>query len=350
MSLTVVEGLRYADDRQPGIRRLGKARFRYQLEKTGEPVRDRGELVRIKSLAVPPAWTDVWICPDPRGHLQATGRDARGRKQYRYHADHRAAREQTKFADLVPFGAALGGLRQQVDADLSRPGLPFERVVALVIALLEQTYVRVGNESYAAENGTFGLTTLRRRHVKVDHGSLQLRFVGKGGRRHEVECADPRLCKLIRKCQELGGQLLFEYEDAAGELSPVSSHDVNTYLRESTGLDSTAKTFRTWGATLMAATELAARGGLDPDGPSNPALNEVIAQVAARLGNTPAVCRSSYIHPVVLSTFEDGRLAERWTDGPSRAAGGLNADERRLLHLLEPRRRRRRTTPKPLAA
>ena len=334
--------LRFVDDQEPGIRRLGRTRFRYRDDLTGETVRDRELLARIKALAVPPAWTDVWICSDPRGHVQATGRDARNRKQYRYHSDFRAAREATKFDELVDFGRSLGELRRQVDVDLRRRGLPFERVVALVIALLEHTYVRVGNEAYAAENGTFGLTTLRRRHVKVEGSVLKLCFIGKGGKRHEVECTDMRLARIVRRCQDLGGQLLFEYEDDEGDLSPVSSNDVNDYLQRVTGLSSTAKTFRTWGGTVLAATGLVERATAEPDAAPTSVLKDVIDDVADQLGNTATVCRASYVHPAVISAFENGELVARWQDGPSRAGGGLSADERRLLHVLEPRRRRNR--------
>jgi DNA topoisomerase-1 len=334
--------LRFVDDQEPGIRRLGRTRFRYRDDLTGETVRDPEQLTRIKALAVPPAWTDVWICSDPRGHLQATGRDARNRKQYRYHAAFRAAREATKFDELVDFGRSLGDLRRQVDADLRRSGLPFERVIALVIALLERTYVRVGNEAYAVENGTFGLTTLRRRHVKVEGSVLKLCFVGKGGKRNEVECTDIRLARIVRRCQELGGQLLFEYEDDEGDLSPVSSNDVNDYLQRVTGLPATAKTFRTWGGTLLAATGLVERAAAEPEETPKAVLKAVIDAVADQLGNTSAVCRASYVHPAVVSAFEQGELITRWQDGPSRAGGGLSADERRLLHVLEPRRRRSR--------
>lgn len=334
--------LRFVDDQEPGITRLGRTRFRYRDDASGKPVRDGDVLERIKSIAVPPAWTDVWICSDPRGHLQATGRDARNRKQYRYHPDFRAAREATKFDELVDFGHALGDLRIQVDGDLRRSGLPFERVVALVIALLERTYVRVGNEAYAIENGTFGLTTLRRRHAKVDGSALRLCFVGKGGKRHEVECIDIRLARIVRRCQELGGQLLFQYEDDEGDLSPVSSHDVNDYLQRVSGMPSTAKTFRTWGGTVMAASGLVERASADPDAEPKAVLKDVIDEVAGCLGNTATVCRASYIHPAVVTAFEEGDLVTRWQAGPSRAARGLSADERRLLHLLAPRRRRSR--------
>ncbi|MGQ0616255.1 MAG: DNA topoisomerase IB [Acidimicrobiia bacterium] len=326
--------LRYVSDTEPGIRRTGHKRFRYTDEATGEPVSDRQERERLAALAVPPAWTDVWVCADPDGHVQATGRDARGRKQYRYHPDYRAARDQAKFADLVAFGQSLGDVRHRVDEDLSRRGLPFERVVALVVALLEHTLVRVGNEEYAADNDTYGLTTLRHRHVRVEAGDIRLRFDGKGGRSHDVACDDPRLCRLVRCCQDLRGQLLFQYHDDDGGLSPVSSHDVNGYLRAATGLEATAKTFRTWGATVQAGRGLAALGRPGTERECQHGIRTVVADVARRLGNTPAVCRASYVHPVVVDLYGAGALTERWAAGPNRPAGGLEADERRLLHVL----------------
>lgn len=326
--------LRYVSDAEPGIRRTGHQRFRYTDEATGQPVRDRQERERLAALAVPPAWTDVWVCADPDGHVQATGRDARGRKQYRYHPDYRSACEQAKFADLVEFGRSLGDVRHRVDEDLSRRGLPFERVVALVVALLEHTLVRVGNEEYAADNDTYGLTTLRHRHVRVDAGDIRLRFDGKGGRSHDVACDDPRLCRLVRRCQDLRGQLLFQYYDDDGGLSPVSSHDVNGYLRDATGLEATAKTFRTWGATVQAARGLAALGEPETVGERRDGIRTVVAGIARRLGNTPVVCRASYVHPAVIDLYGAGALTQRWAAGPSRAAGGLDADERRLLYVL----------------
>ncbi|MEY2405430.1 MAG: topoisomerase [Acidimicrobiaceae bacterium] len=332
--------LRFVDDTEPGIRRKGTKRFRYVEDGTGSALRDREMLARIAALAIPPAWTDVWICADPGGHIQATGRDARGRKQYRYHADFRAERERTKFDQLVEFGNALPDIRRQVDEDLDRKGMPFERVVALVVSLLEQTFVRVGNESYAIENGTFGLTTLRRKHVVVQDGTISLKFKGKGGRAHEVPCNDARLCRLMRRCQDLGGQLLFEYRDEEGDLSPVSSQDVNAYLRAASGLDATAKTFRTWGATVLAAAAFAVLDAPETVKERQLGVKTVVGAVADELGNTPTVCRASYIHPVVIERYEDGTLPARWAKGPSRDGHGLIAEERRLLHVLGSRRRR----------
>jgi DNA topoisomerase-1 len=334
-------GLRYVTDEEPGIRRTGTKRFRYTDATTGRVVKNEKVLDRIRALAVPPAWTDVWICADPDGHLQATGRDARGRKQYRYHADFRAEREQTKFDELVTFGEALGGLRTAVAGDLAKQGLGVDRVVALVVSLLECTYVRVGNECYAATNKTYGLTTLRNHHVTVHGSTVRIRFVGKGGQQTDIAVSDPKVSRLIRRCQELPGQLLFRYEDDDGELRPVTSSDVNAYLRAHTGMDVTAKTFRTWGATLFAAAGFAALPPPRTTRERQTAVKAVVDTVAGELRNTAAVARASYIHPIVFEAYESGALPEIWAAGPSRAGGGLIAEERKLLHLLAPRRQRR---------
>jgi DNA topoisomerase I len=329
----VPEGLTYVTDAEPGILRRGRSRFRYLDERTGRPAGKRA-VARAKALAIPPAWTDVWVCSDPKGHIQATGRDARGRKQYRYHPDYRAWRDGQKYQSLSEFGSALGSVREVVDADLRRPGLSLERVTAGVVRLLDLTYVRIGNEAYARENKTYGLTTLRNRHADVSSTGLELRFTAKGGQRVEVRCDDRRLARLVRRCQDLPGQLLFQYLDDDDRPVPVTSHEVNRYLAEASGLPATAKTFRTWAASLLAGVELA---GLEPptsDRAAAMALNEVLRPVAETLGNTVAVCRGSYVHPVVVEGFRAGTLAETWAAGPVRRGGGLSADERRLLHLL----------------
>jgi DNA topoisomerase-1 len=335
-------GLRYVTDAEPGIRRTGTKRFRYTDAVTGRAITNKQVLERIRALAVPPAWTNVWICADPDGHLQATGRDARKRKQYRYHAEFRAERELTKFGELVEFGVALGDLRKAVEQNLAESGLGLDRVVALVVSLLECTYVRVGNECYASTNKTYGLTTLRSQHVTVHGSTVRIRFAGKGGRKHDIAITDPKVSRLIRRCQDLPGQLLFQYEDDDGALKPVTSTEVNEYLRARTGLDVTAKTFRTWGATLFAAAGLAALPPPRTAKRRQAAIKAVVETVANELRNTPAVARSSYIHPLVFDTYEDGTLHQRWEAGPSRAGGGLIAEERRLLHLLAPRRQRQR--------
>jgi DNA topoisomerase-1 len=338
----ITRGLRYVTDEEPGIRRRGSKRFTYIDAVTQEEVEDTETVARIRAIAVPPAWTDVWICRDPDGHIQATGRDARGRKQYRYHADFRAERERTKFAELVDFGDRLGELRQKLDEDLSGGQPTFERTVALVVSLLECTHIRVGNECYVASNGTYGLTTLRSHHVAVRGSTVRIKFVGKGRQRHEVSVADRRIGRLIRTCQDLPGQLLFQWEDDDGILRAVTSTDVNDYLQAKTGLDVTAKTFRTWGATLLAAAGFAVLPPPTTTRRRNTAVKAVVEVVAEELRNTPTVARNSYIHPAVFTAYEDGSLHEIWATGPNRPRGGLIAEERRLLQLLAPRRRRRR--------
>lgn len=315
----------FVRDDGPGIARMGRKRFRY-VDAAGRALTN-GEVARIKALAIPPAWTDVWICPDPSGHIQATGRDAKGRKQYRYHPSFRQRREKVKFQQLIPFGESLSTLRAQVDRDLRSSALSRERVLAAVVALMERTYVRVGNDRYAKTNKTFGLTTLRCRHVDVSGNRLAMRFVAKGGKDVAIECCDARLARVIRRCQDLPGQLLFQYLDDNGDPSPVSSHDVNDYLRTTTGIDATAKTFRTWGATLLAAQELVPLE-------SSASLVKALQPVAERLHNTVTVCRNSYIHPTVIARFEDGTLPELWDAGPRRGANRLSVDERKLLHVL----------------
>jgi DNA topoisomerase-1 len=341
MVVPITRGLRFVTDEEPGIRRTGHTRFRYVDQSTQEPVTDPDTLERIRSIAVPPAWTDVWISGDSDGHVQATGRDARRRKQYRYHPDFRAERERTKFDDLVPFGESLGGLRRTLDEDLAGTGFTHERVVALVVSLLEVTHIRVGNECYVASNGTYGLTTLRSRHVTVRGSTVHIKFSGKGRRRHDVSLTDPRLGRLVRACQDLPGQWLFQWEEEDGVARPVTSTDVNDYLRLNTGLDITAKTFRTWGATLLAAAGFAVLPPPTTTRRRNASIKAVVEVVAAELANTPTVARNSYIHPTVFTAYEAGTLHDVWTNGPRRAGGGLIVEERRLLRLLAPRRQKR---------
>ena len=256
-------------------------------------------LERVRALVIPPAWTDVWIAADPRSHIQATGRDARRRKQYRYHPEFRAHQEEAKFELLVPFGRGLSGFRRRVERDLRRRGLPHERVLALVVRLLEQTVVRVGNEEYARANGSYGLTTLRDRHVTADGAGLRLRFPGKSSKAHDVGIDDPRLVRLVRRCQDLPGQLLFQYVTPEGDQRPLTSADVNEYVRAGTGLDVTAKIFRTWNATLFATLALADLPAPESAAAGKRAVSSMLKVVAGALNNTPAVCRASYVHPVV---------------------------------------------------
>lgn len=323
-------GLLYVCDEAPGLRRLRRGRgFRY-VDAGGRTVRDPDTLDRIRALAIPPAYRDVWICASPRGHLQATGRDARGRKQYRYHADWRRHRDSGKFERLPAFSAALPRLRRAVRADLALPGFPRDKVLALVVRILAGTFVRVGNDAYARANRSYGLTTLRSRHARFAAGELRLCFTGKGGRAHDVGIDDPRLARLLRAMHQLPGQRLFQYLDASGEPQPVDSSMVNAYLQARMGEDFTAKDFRTWGATLAAFRILACSP--PPEGASQRALaaieQQVVAECARLLGNTVAVCRKSYIDPCVLEGWRAGALP---SPGGRRGPRQWEATARRYL-------------------
>jgi DNA topoisomerase-1 len=345
--------LTYVQSGCPGIRRLGgppPETFRYVVDATGAPASVDDEL-RIKSLAIPPAWTNVWISLDPNGHIQATGIDAKGRKQYRYHPVFRSKRDKNKFAGLVPFAYGLGALRRQVETDLGGISLSHDRVVAAVVRLLDMTLLRVGNERYTKANRSYGLCTLRNKHVEIKTRGVELSFVGKAGHKFAVRVDSPRLARIVRRCHDLPGQQLFQYLDAEGMPRPVTSADVNAYIRELTGTEATAKTFRTWGATVLAAEILAAEETPQSEAQGARFVNAAIDQVAARLGNTRAVCRTSYVHPTVISSFLDGTLAQRWVP-PRRAPQGLTESERRLLGLLDPAaagRPARRRPPRPAA-
>jgi len=304
-------GLRHVHDGQPGLRRLraGKG-FRYR-DADGQAVRDADTLQRIRGLAIPPAYTDVWICRWPNGHLQATGRDARGRKQYRYHPQWAQVRGDGKFDRIIAFGEALPRLRRRLGQDLRRPGLPREKVLATVVSLLSQTLVRVGNEAYARENRSYGLTTLRNRHlVRAPGGGLRMSFRGKSGKHHEVDVGDKRLVALVKRIQQLPGQSLFQYRDEDNQLQPVDSGEVNEYLREVMGEAFTAKDFRTWGGTVEAMRLFAVTALPEPlsQRALAQAQREVVCKVANLLGNTPAVCRTSYIDPCVMNGWERGEL------------------------------------------
>ncbi|MGY1457462.1 MULTISPECIES: DNA topoisomerase IB [unclassified Luteimonas] len=303
-------GLLYVNDRDPGIHRLRcGSGFRYR-DPDGSAVRDAATLERIRALAIPPAYQDVWICRSPRGHLQATGRDARGRKQYRYHAGWRSCRDAGKFDRLPAFADSLPRLRRRLRTDLAQPGFPRDKVLALVVLTLSTTLLRVGNDAYARDNGSYGLTTLRSRHARSSGGALRLKFTGKGGKQHDIGIDDRRLARMLRSMHQLPGQRLFQYRDDAGELQPVDSSMVNGYLQDRMGAPFTAKDFRTWGATLAAFRLLAATP--PPEDASERALaglqQQVIAEVAAMLGNTVSVCRKSYIDPCVFEGWQDGSL------------------------------------------
>jgi DNA topoisomerase-1 len=296
--------LRYVSDRMPGItrRRAADGGFDY-FDPAGRPIQEPDELGRIKALAIPPAWTEVWICPDPDGHLQAVGRDARGRKQYCYHASWREVRDETKFEHMLSFGRVLPLIRQRVEADLSRRGLPRDKVVAAVVRMMERSLARVGNPEYVKQNNSFGLTTLRNDHVRIEGGRIVLDFSGKHGILHHTVITDAKLARILRNCHDLPGAELFKYVDEAGQLRHISSEDVNRYLRDVTGRHITAKDFRTWAATVLAVLEITA---LSEANPTKRSVAVVVKRVAAQLGNTPAVCRKSYIHPRVLSSYLDG--------------------------------------------
>jgi len=302
--------LRYVTDVAPGItRHTARNGFDYRLP-DGALVRDIDTLRRIRSLVIPPAWTDVWICLDPNGHLQATGRDQRGRKQYRYHPRWRDVRDEAKYGKLLVFAKALPLIRARVEADLQRRGLPRERVLAAIVRLMELTFFRVGNTEYAKANKSFGLTTLRDRHVAIEGGRIHISFRGKSGKQHQTDINDRRLARIVKDCRDVPGYELFQYIDDDGERRTVDSADVNEYLREITGEDITAKDFRTWAATHLAAQALREFEHFDSEAKRKKAVVDAIKKVASHLGNTPAICRRSYIHPAVLDGYMDGTLLE----------------------------------------
>ena len=329
--------LRYVSDARPGLQRIRHRRsFRY-IGTDGEPVGDLATLRRIRSLAIPPAWTEVWICPVAHGHIQAVGRDARGRKQYRYHARWRAVRDEAKFDRVIQFGCALPAIRERVEKDLALPGLPREKVLASVVRLLETSLIRIGNVEYARENRSYGLTTLRTRHVTVEGARLRFEFRGKGGKRHTVDVSDRRLAAVVRRCQDLPGHELFQYLDEDGQRQAIDSADVNDYVREIAGEEFTAKDFRTWAGTLLAANALAGARSFDPDVNPKSAIVAAVESVAHQLGNTVSVCRKCYIHPSVLDAFEKRELFDYWIEQSTNcdAQPGLSTEETALLIFLE---------------
>ena len=302
-------GLRYVDDRGPGISRVRRGQGVGYCGPDGRPIRDGETLARIRSLAVPPAWRDVWICPDANGHLQATGRDARGRKQYRYHPRWREVRDGNKYERMIAFGGVLPLIRKRVQKDLARPGLPREKILATVVRLLEVTLIRVGNEEYAKQNESFGLATMRNRHVRVNGSALRFQFRGKSGVLHAVDLEDRRLARIVRQSRDLPGYELFQYVDADGERRTIDAGDVNAYLKSIAGDVFTAKDFRTWAGTVLAAGALREAAAFGSKAQAKRNVLRAVEAVAKRLGNTTAVCRKCYIHPEVVHAYFDGTLA-----------------------------------------
>ena len=324
-------GLRYVSDSTPGIERHASGRqFRYTLP-NGTPVRDRATLERIRRLVIPPAWTDVWICPRADGHIQATGRDARRRKQYRYHDRWREVRDETKYGRLAAFARALPRIRRRIARDLALPGLPRDKALATIVRLLEATFIRIGNAEYARENESFGLTTLRERQARVNGSTLRLRFKGKSGVPHEVEYTDRHIAQIVRRMQDLPGEELFQYLDEKGEPHPIESDDVNAYLKAISGAEFTSKDFRTWAGTLLCLRALRRVTAPVSAAAGRREVAQAVQAVAKELRNTKAVCRKCYIHPAVIDTYLDGRLQQ---------AAGTRSDQAALLSLLESKRKR----------
>ena len=328
-------GLRYVSDTQPGIRRKRAGTGFTYVGPDGKTIHDAAELARIRSLAIPPAYTDVWICPSPNGHIQATGRDARGRKQYRYHPKWREVRDETKFGRMLAFSEALPAIRGRVERDLSLPGLPREKVLATVVRLLESTCIRVGNDEYAKSNRSFGLTTLQDRHVEISGSNLRFEFRGKSGKVHKVDLNDRRLARIVQRCQALPGEDLFQYVDDDGVRQTVGSGDVNDYIREISGQEFTAKDFRTWNGTLLAVAALKEVGAWTSQRQAKSHVLRAIDRVAEQLNNTRAVCRKYYVHPAVFESYLAGTMLERLQNGTKASVkSDLEAEEQAVVRLL----------------
>lgn len=332
-------GLRYVRDEGPCVQRVacGKS-FRY-LGPDRKPVRDPKELQRIRALAIPPAWKNVWICPSRNGHIQAVGWDAKGRKQYRYHPLYRQVRDEAKFGRMIAFGTVLALIRKRVQDDLELPGLPREKVLAAVVRLLETTYIRVGNDEYAQANESFGLTTMRNRHVEISGATLRFRFRGKSGQKHVIEMSDRRLARIVKQCHDLPGYDLFEYLDGQGHTCRIGSADVNRYVRDITGQDFSAKDFRTWAGTVLAARELNQTGPARNETELKRNIVSAVKSVAQQLGNRPATCRKYYIHPAVLEGYADGTLFSMMQQGKEQEQaysrfGGLRGEEFCVMVLI----------------
>ncbi len=338
-------GLRYVADSQPGLTRMRRGKRVVYRRGNGKMVRDIATLRRIRSLVIPPAWTRVWICPQANGHLQATGRDARGRKQYRYHPKWIEMRDRNKYDHMLSFGRVLPDLRRRVKRDLRLPDLPKRKVVATVVRLLETTLIRVGNDEYARTNHSYGLTTMRNRHVHVKRGTIEFDFRGKSGKQHHIALADPRLAKIVRQCQELPGQDLFAYRDEGDGVHTIGSQDVNDYLREQTGKDFTAKDFRTWIGTVLAALAFREFAEVTSATEAKRNVRMVIESVAKILGNTPSVCRKCYIHPEIIHAYLEGKTlkaaSQRIGENLNHSARRLRPVEAAVLALLQKRLKER---------
>ncbi|MEA3186307.1 MAG: topoisomerase [Chthoniobacter sp.] len=334
-------GLRYVTDEQPGITRKKRGNKWAYFLPDGKRVTEHNEIVRINRLAIPPAYTDVWICPKPNGHLQATGRDARGRKQYRYHARWREVRDTNKYEKMIAFGAALPKIRKRVRADLALPDLPRNKVLAAIVRLLEMTLIRVGNEEYAKENKSYGLTTMKNRHVAVRGAAMKFKFRGKHGKEHEITMDDKRLAKIVKRCRDLPGQDLFAYVDGEGNPQSIGSSDVNDYLQEIAGEEFTAKDFRTWAGTKLAALALQEFDQFENPKEAKANVVKAVEAVSQLLGNTPAICRKCYVHPAVVEAYLDGKLAETLAQKAektiSKSLALLKPDEAAVMVLLHGR-------------
>lgn len=332
-------GLHYVSDIMPGIRRKRVGKHFSYIDIQGKPIHDSEELQRIRSLGIPPAWKKVWICPDPQGHLQATGRDAKGRKQYRYHASWRKVRDSTKYDHMIAFGEMLPSIRKRIHHDLSLPGLPREKVLATVVRLLDTTMIRIGNEEYSKENHSFGLTTLRNQHVDITGTKIHFHFRGKSGKEHMIAIQDKQLAKIVKRCQDLPGYELFEYVDEQGSICTLDSSDVNEYLQEISGQNFTAKDFRTWGGTVIAARSLQELGRAETQTHCRKNIVEAIKNASQQLGNTPAICRKCYIHPGIINAYMDGSLCEffaHWEQHSSqKMPHELHASETSVLAFLQ---------------
>lgn len=327
-------GLRYVSDEMPGITRHKRGKNHYYRDPDGAKIEDEATLERIRALAIPPAYRDVWICPDPRGHIQATGIDERGRKQYRYHERWKEVRDEAKFARMADFARALPRIREHTEKALKKPGYGREKVLATVVQLLEKTAIRVGNEEYAKQNKSYGLTTLRNRHAKVEGGQVHFRFRGKSGQWHDIDLRDRRLAAMVKKLQSLPGQSLFQYQEADGEIQHITSDDVNQYLHEIAGEEFTAKDFRTWAGTVAACVALRDVEECADESEAKKQVVEAVKQVARRLGNTPAVCRKAYIHPAVIERYLDGTLLDSLRQRARQEVERLSPEEAAVLALI----------------